>query len=75
MISRRQLLRLPAAAMLAASLLAVGILSHAAQAQTQTQAWPNRHVRLIVPFPPGGGADTIARLIAARLSDVWGQQV
>jgi tripartite-type tricarboxylate transporter receptor subunit TctC len=75
MISRRQLIRLPAASMLAASLLTVGLLGHAAQAQTQAQAWPNRHVRLIVPFPPGGGADTIARLIAARLSDVWGQQV
>jgi tripartite-type tricarboxylate transporter receptor subunit TctC len=32
-------------------------------------------VRLIVPFPPGGGADAIARIVSARLSETWGQQV
>src|SRR5262249_4928703 len=37
--------------------------------------WPNRFVRLIVPFPPGGGADAIARIVSARLSETWGQQV
>src|SRR5262249_24997411 len=37
--------------------------------------WPNRFVRLIVPFPPGGGADASARIVSARLSETWGQQV
>jgi tripartite-type tricarboxylate transporter receptor subunit TctC len=37
--------------------------------------WPNRFVPLIVPFPPGGGADAIARIVSARLSETWGQQV
>jgi tripartite-type tricarboxylate transporter receptor subunit TctC len=32
-------------------------------------------VRFIVPFPPGGSADPIARVLANRLSETWGQQV
>ena len=32
-------------------------------------------MRLIVPFPPGGGTDAIARVVAGKLSDMWGQQV
>lgn len=39
------------------------------------QAWPNRVVRLVVGFPPGGGADAVSRIVAGRLSEVWGQQV
>ncbi len=65
MISRRQLLQLSAAG------LAPGLISSAAQAQV----WPNRFVRLVVPFPAGGGADAIARIVGARLSEIWGQQV
>jgi tripartite-type tricarboxylate transporter receptor subunit TctC len=39
------------------------------------QAYPSRPVRLIVPYPAGGGADTIARLVGGRLGEMWGQQV
>ncbi len=39
------------------------------------QSYPNRYVRFIVPFPPGGSADPIARVLANRLSELWGQQV
>ena len=46
-------------------------LAPAAEAQT----WPNRIVRLVVGFPPGGGADSASRILANRLSEIWGQQV
>jgi len=39
------------------------------------QAWPNKTIRLIVPFPAGGGVDYIGRLVGKGLSDRLGQQV
>jgi tripartite-type tricarboxylate transporter receptor subunit TctC len=41
----------------------------------QTGPWPNRPIKLIVPFPPGGGNDTMARLLSERLPAVLGQPV
>jgi len=41
----------------------------------QPSTWPARPVTMVVPFPPGGGTDTGARLIAQKLSAKWGQQV
>ena len=37
-------------------------------------AWPDRPVRVIVPYPPAGGADTTARIVYAALSEQFGQQ-
>jgi tripartite-type tricarboxylate transporter receptor subunit TctC len=39
------------------------------------QDYPSRPITLIVPFPPGGGNDTLARIVAAKLSAALGQQV
>src|SRR3982751_4315506 len=37
--------------------------------------YPDKAVRLIVPFPPGGGTDTLGRVLGAKLAEQWGQQV
>ena len=60
--------RRAAIAALAASLaLAAGFAS--------AQAFPAKTVTIVVPFPPAGGADTLARTLAPKLSALWGQSV
>jgi tripartite-type tricarboxylate transporter receptor subunit TctC len=44
-------------------------------APAQAQQWPAKPLRLIVPFPPGGGSDIVGRILAQRLSDQLKQQV
>ena len=39
------------------------------------QTYPGRSIRLIVPFPPGGSIDPVARMLAPKLTETWGQQV
>ena len=65
MITRRRLLGASAATMLAPGFGGAAF----------AQAWPSRFVRLVVPYPAGGGADAIARIVSGRLSETWGQQV
>ena len=55
MINRRRLIKLSASAALVPSVACPAI----GQA-----AWPNKPVRILIPFTPGGGADTIARFVA-----------
>ena len=45
------------------------------QALASAAAYPSKPVRLIVTFPPGGGADMIARAVGQKLFESWGQQV
>src|ERR1043165_4300937 len=39
------------------------------------QSYPNRPVRLVVPFPPGAASDFLARVLGQKLTESWGQQV
>lgn len=71
MINRRHVIQKSAAFALAP---AFGSHTVCAQAPS-SQAWPTRFVKLVVPFTPGGGIDGIGRILAARLSEMWGQQV
>ncbi|HRO83046.1 MAG TPA: tripartite tricarboxylate transporter substrate-binding protein, partial [Alicycliphilus denitrificans] len=64
---RRAVLAAAAGAALAATL---------APAQAQTAAaWPNRPVRIVVPYPAGGSSDVIARLLSQQLQETLGQPV
>jgi tripartite-type tricarboxylate transporter receptor subunit TctC len=64
-------------ALLAAAglLYALAITVVSAQGTAEHQAYPNRTVRIIVPFPAGGPTDILSRVVAQRLSEVWGQPV
>ena len=44
-------------------------------AVAQASDFPNKAIRLIVPFPPGGATDAAARLVAGKMSEHWGQPV
>jgi tripartite-type tricarboxylate transporter receptor subunit TctC len=54
-------------------LAAIASAAFTGGAAAQT-AWPERPVRVMVPYPPAGGADTTARIIYAKLSEILGQQ-
>ena len=54
-----------------ALMLAAGAI--AAPSLAQAQAWPSRPVRFIIPFPPGGAADIVGRILAAHVQQALGQ--
>jgi tripartite-type tricarboxylate transporter receptor subunit TctC len=53
----------------------LSVLAFAFPLLVQAQSYPDRPVRLVVPFPPGGSVDVVARALTPRLSERMGQQV
>lgn len=56
------------------ALLVLALAAALPAAQAQTGKWPDKPVRVIVPFPPGGTTDVVARTFAPRLAEDYGQQ-
>jgi len=52
-----------------------GLTAFSRAARAQPASWPDRPLRIVVPFPPGGAIDAMTRLLAPRLSDSLGQAV
>ena len=76
MLHRRQFVGLAAASALIPPLFTRSAPAQAvARDAVARDAWPNRLVRIICPIAPGGGIDAVTRLVAARLSEIWRQQV
>src|SRR5215216_1144834 len=44
-------------------------------ALVQAQGWPDKPVRLVVPYPPGGNVDSAARIISGKLQEALGQPI
>ena len=50
-------------------------LAFAAAAQERPAGYPNRAIKIVVPFPAGGPSDVLARMIGQKLTEDWGQPV
>src|SRR5205085_930895 len=55
--------------------LSLGLLLATAGPVVAQQPYPSKPVRYIIPYPPGGSTDPMGRMIAAKLTERWGQQV
>src|SRR5450756_1967213 len=55
--------------------MAALLVAPAGGALAQAQAYPSKPIRVIVPFPPGGSTDFLARIVGQKLTAAWGQQV
>ena len=57
------------------SRLFISVIVAIGAAQAVAVEYPDKPVRIVVPYAPGGSTDTVARITADRLSRIWGQQV
>jgi len=57
---------------LSVALISLGVFPTLSKAQS---AYPSRPIRLIVPFPPGGGADNLARIVMPKVAEILGQPI
>ena len=55
--------------------LSIAALALARPPGAAAQAYPSRPIRIIVPYPPGGTTDVVARLVGGKLTETWGQPV
>ena len=56
-------------------MVTLGVLVGLVGPAAAQQAYPNKPIRLVVPYTPGGSTDPLARMIAQRLAEKWGQSV
>lgn len=61
--------------LLAAALYAASLSATAQSAPADATGFPGKPVRLVVSYPPGGTVDAVARILGARLAQIWGQPV
>ena len=57
------------------SLISGALLALCAATTPAQQSYPNKAMRIIVPYPPGGTSDILARSLAEKLTGSWGQPV
>jgi tripartite-type tricarboxylate transporter receptor subunit TctC len=60
---------------LAAAILALPLVALVQSFPALAQAWPSKSIRLVVPYPPGGSTDLLARTIGQKVGDALGQQI
>ena len=57
------------------ALCMMAALVHPAMAQSAADKYPDKPIKIVIPFPPGGSTDTLGRAIAQKLQETWGQPV
>ncbi|MDO8597944.1 MAG: tripartite tricarboxylate transporter substrate-binding protein, partial [Sulfuricaulis sp.] len=55
--------------------LVTGLTTLAIGSHAIAQTYPTKPIRVVVPFPPGGGADVLVRPLAPKLAEIIGQQI